>query len=93
MDNNIIHNKEESRFELPLEQGAKAVIRYRKKGNHLDLLHSEVPSSMRGQGIGKQLVLKTFEAIEKEGYTATAYCSYIRAVAKRSDEWRDKIQY
>ncbi|MCM5664174.1 GNAT family N-acetyltransferase [Galbibacter mesophilus] len=93
MDRKLLHNKFENQFELQLENNQKAIITYRKNGNHLSLLHSEVPMSLRGQGIGKELVEKTFQTIEKEGYTATAHCSYVRTVAKRSDYWSKIIQH
>lgn len=87
----LIHNKNQHQFELMLENGEKAIVQYRKEGNHLSLLHSEVPHALRGGRIGKELLEKTFEAIEKAGLTATAYCSYIRAVAKRSSKWNKII--
>lgn len=91
MDRKIMHNKFDKQFELHLDNGLKAFISYTKNENHLSLTHSEVPLELRGKGIGKELVEKTFEAINKEGLTATAYCSYIRAVAKRSDKWQNFI--
>jgi len=56
------------------------------------LNHSEVPYNLRGQGIGKVLVEKTFEQLTKEGYKAVAICSYIKVVARRSDKWSTIIQ-
>ena len=92
METNIVHNTAKQQFELPLADGSMALVTYSQKGSHLNLMHSEVPREHRGEGIGKELVLKTFEAIEKEGLTATAYCSYIRAVAQRSNKWKNIIQ-
>lgn len=93
MKTKVLHKPDERRFELPLDNGQAAHISYRREGDHLSLMHSEVPAALRGQGIGKDLVLGTFEVIQEEGLTATAYCSYIRAVAKRSDTWKDIIQF
>ena len=93
MDTKIIHNTEKNRFELPLDNQLVAIITYSRQDNYLVLNHSEVPNELKGKGIGKELVLKTFEQIEKEGLTATATCSYIRAVAQRSAYWKNKINY
>lgn len=92
MGNNIIHNKAKHQFEMHINDDSIAFIEYSIKGKHLNLLHAEVPRELRGQGIGKDLVLKSFALIEDKGYTATAYCSYIRAVAMRSDKWKDIIK-
>ncbi|WP_290682533.1 GNAT family N-acetyltransferase [Kordia sp.] len=56
------------------------------------LVHSEVPYNLRGQGIGKVLVEKTFEKLTDEGYKAIAICSYVKAVAKRSEKWKTIIE-
>jgi len=42
--------------------------------------------------IGKVLVEKTFEKLTEEGYTAVAICSYVKAVASRSEKWKHIIQ-
>ena len=91
MNNKIKHKPEQKRFELELENGLTAFIMYKRKNDHLALIHSEVPESLRGQGIGKKLVLKTLEQIEKEGLTATAYCPYIKAVVLDSEKWKNII--
>ena len=61
------------------------------KNDIMYLVHSEVPYELRGQGIGKVLVEKTFEKLTKEGYRAKAVCSYVKAVARRSDTWKEII--
>jgi len=38
-------------------------------------------------GIGKELVIKTFEMLWEEGYDAEAICGYIRAVANSHPKW------
>ena len=82
----IKHNSENSSFNLDIN-GELAKVEYKLKDNKLYLEHSEVPFNLRGKGIGKVLVEKTFEKLTEEGYKAVAVCSYIKAVAKRSDKW------
>lgn len=89
----IQHDKENRRFILPLENGLQAKIDYVLTGNSMKLTHSEVPYEWRGKGIGKELVIQTFEKLTEEGYEATAICSYIRAVATRDPKWNKIIKY
>ena len=56
------------------------------------LTHSEVPYQLRGRGIGKVLVKKTFEKLTEEGYRAVAVCSYIKAVKNRDSHWKEIIE-
>jgi len=87
----IKHDKENRRFTLDIN-GELAKVDYSIKDGKMYLNHSEVPYNLRGQGIGKVLVEKTFEQLTKEGYTAVAICSYIRAVAQRSEPWNTTIE-
>lgn len=56
------------------------------------LAHSEVPYNLRGQGIGKVLVEKTFEKLTEENYLAVAVCSYVKMIKNRSDHWSTIIE-
>ena len=74
-----------------LADGHKAFIDYSKNNGRYQLLHSEVPEALRGQGIGRILVERTFNAIANVGETAFARCGYIRQVAKNSGQWEGVI--
>lgn len=86
----IKHNKLEHVFTLDIK-GRMAWVKYRMKDDIMYLIHAEVPFNLRGYGIGKELVLKTFEQLTEEGYKAVAVCSYVRAVARRSEKWNSII--
>jgi len=88
----IKHDKQQQQFTLDIN-GELAKVDYKIKENKMYLVHSEVPYNLRGQGIGKVLVEKTFEQLTKEGYKAAAICSYVKAVASRSDKWKDIIEH
>lgn len=86
----IEHQKELNRFVLHTNNTI-AKIDYVLKNDKMYLVHSEVPVSLRGKGIGKKLVLGTFQKLTEEGYKAVAVCSYIKTVAQRSSEWKHII--
>jgi len=86
----IKHYKEKRQFVL-LVEGHTALVDYVLKNEVMYLTHSEVPVQLRGKGVGKKLVLQTFEKLTEEGYKAVAICSYIKLVAKRSDVWKNII--
>ena len=72
--------------------GEKAIVEYVLRNNKMHLVHSEVHYQLRGKGIGKELVLKTFEKLTEEGYKAVAVCSYIKAVKNRDPHWSTIIE-
>ena len=91
--NDIIHDIKQKKFILKLENDEQAEVVYTFEGDTMRLVYSEVPYHLRGQGIGKILVEKTFESLTASGYQAEAVCGYIRAVARRSEKWRDIIKH
>lgn len=88
---NIVHDKEKQRFTLDIN-GELAKVDYKIKDKKMFLTHSEVPNNLRGKGIGKVLVEKTFEKLTAEKYQAVAVCSYIKAVKNRSEYWKEIIE-
>lgn len=87
----VKHDKDKQQFTLDI-QGEEARVDYQLREGTMYLTYSEVPYHLRGKGYGKQLVEQTFEQLTKEGYRAKAVCSYIRAVARRSEKWSNIIE-
>lgn len=71
--------------------GHRAFVDYELDGERYRLTYSEVPTALRGRGIGRTLVESTFEAIAAEGRTAIAECSYVRHVATGTDRWEGVV--
>ena len=84
---NLTHNQEEQSYILHLDDGKEAFVNYVLEGKKMKLTFSYVPPELRGVGVGKELVEKTFEMLTEEGYEAEAMCSYIRRVAQRDHKW------
>jgi predicted GNAT family acetyltransferase len=82
----VIHDKDNHQFTMKVD-GEIAKVDYTLKDGTMYLVYSEVPFNIRGQGIGKVLVEKTFEKLTEENYQAVAVCGYIKSVAQRSDKW------
>ena len=70
----------------------ESIVEYVLKNDKMYLVHSEVPYNLRGKGIGKELVLKTFEKLTEEGNKAVAVCSYIVAIKNRDSYWSTIIE-
>ncbi|RAJ08119.1 GNAT family N-acetyltransferase [Arenibacter echinorum] len=87
----VQHEKDNSRFTMAIN-GEIAIVEYQLRDDKMYLTYSEVPIKLRGKGYGKELVEGTFEQLTKEGYKAVAVCSYIKAVARRSEKWNSIIE-
>ncbi|MFO1304093.1 MAG: GNAT family N-acetyltransferase [Burkholderiales bacterium] len=81
----IVHNARESRFEARLPDGLCRAD-YRRVGNTLHMVHTEVPSSARGRGIAGRVVAAAADYAEAEGLKLMPLCSYVRAWFSRHPE-------
>ena len=85
---NLIVNSEQRRFELHID-GNIAVIDYRLKDGIMQLIHTEVPQALEGQGYGKAIVEKTLTYIRDQGYKLIPLCSFVAAYLQRHPEWNE----
>lgn len=86
----VKHDKIKHRFTMAVDSET-ALVDYELRDGKMYLVYSEVPISLRGLGIGKILVEKTFEKLTEEGYKAVAICSYVKFVATHSEKWNTII--
>lgn len=80
------NNKDLSRFELKLQEGA-AFVDYRSEGDLIHLTHTEVPKAYEGKGVAEVLVEKTFTYLEQHNLRIVPLCSYIRVFLTRHPQW------
>ena len=82
----LIDNIEKHRFELWAEEKCSS-IDYKLEGNHLILVHTEVPEELEGRGIAAALVEKTLRYLQEHNLKMQPFCSYIQVYLKRHPEW------
>jgi predicted GNAT family acetyltransferase len=73
----IVHNLERSRFEAMLPAGL-ARAEYRRVGNTLHMVHTEVPRAVEGRGIAGELVQAALDYADANGLTVMPVCSFVR---------------
>jgi len=86
-------NKEgdKGRFEIEID-GQTAFMEYMiSKKNIIYLTHTEVPSSLGGQGVGSALVSKVFDFIQQSGMKMAPLCPFVAAYIKRHPEAGEAI--
>jgi predicted GNAT family acetyltransferase len=78
----IVNNKQQSRFEIALPDGEYAVLEYRWLKGSIVLMHTLVPQSAQGKGIGSTLVKGVFEYIQEQGLNKIVYCPFVTRYIK-----------
>jgi predicted GNAT family acetyltransferase len=87
----VRHNSPEQRFDME-HDGVVAMISYRERNGVLRLVHTEVPESMGGGGVGGALVKAAFDYARQHQLKVQPLCSFAAAWLKRHPEYSD-VQY
>lgn len=90
MENPVVDNPSESRFETETSAGL-AVLEYSRSGKRLMLEHTEVPRAVRERGIGSRLVAAAFGQAREQGLEVIPYCPFVRAYVERHPEVRPLV--
>jgi predicted GNAT family acetyltransferase len=81
----VTDNKAESRFEIVADD-LLAELTYRRRGNRLILLHTEVPAQLEGHGIAGRLVTAAVERAAGESLTLVPLCPFARDWLRRHQD-------
>jgi hypothetical protein len=87
----IINNKRNSTFEYELPDGEKAVHQYRWLKGSMVLMHTLVPQSWRGKGIGDELIKYVLDHVRSHHLKIIVYCPFVEAYMKKHPEYNDLL--
>ncbi len=83
-------NPAASRFEMA-SGGSTAFVEYRRAGERIVLLHTEVPRALSGRGVGSKLVRGTLDVLRGEGVKVVPRCGFVASDVERHPEYRDMV--
>ncbi|WP_293795119.1 GNAT family N-acetyltransferase [uncultured Bosea sp.] len=86
----VVEKPEQNRFELALD-GGTALVAYRRDGERLVLVHTEVPQQFAGQGVGSRLAKGVFELLRASGRKAVVRCEFLQGWLAKHPEYNDVV--
>ncbi|HYW07359.1 MAG TPA: GNAT family N-acetyltransferase [Longimicrobium sp.] len=86
MDEKVIHNEAEGRYEFTTD-GQTAVLAYTVEKGMLSLDHTVVPPELEGRGIGSKLAKFALDEARAGGKKILPRCSFIRTYLERHPEY------
>jgi len=89
-DDAVTDNQAESRFEIRSD-GHLAELLYRRHGDRLALIHTEVPEELEGRGLGGRLVTVAVDRAAREGLTIVPYCPFARDWLERHPDVAGRV--
>ena len=84
-------NVEERRFEMSVDHDV-AFLEYRRRGDVLHLMHTEVPSALRGRGMGKRLAHAVLDKARADGLTVIPNCPFVKDFLQKHPEYQPLVQ-
>jgi len=88
MDPDIIDNLTRHRFELQID-GATAFVLYRREPTVITFIHTEVPETLAGRGVGSRLARHVLEMARADGLKVVPRCPFIAAWMEKHPEYDD----
>ena len=74
----VVDDAGRHRLLLTAEDGSEAELVYRRDGERLYLIHTEVPAAFRGQGTGGRLVTAALDVARRDSFTIVPWCPFAR---------------
>jgi hypothetical protein len=80
----------QGRFEIERD-GAVAYLEYSLAGKILELIHTEVPASMRGQHVGTELISSALQWAREHKMKVDVVCPAVAEFIKQHPEYSDLV--
>ena len=72
----VSHDPARGRFELRTDAGT-AVLAYERRGDVLELMHTEVPEASEGKGYGATLAEAALDFARRDGASVIPSCPFV----------------
>ena len=86
----VSHDRVAHRFEVRTAAGT-GVLAYLERGSALEILHTEVPDAVEGQGYAAALAVAALDFARSEGKCVIPSCPYVAAYIGRHPDYADLV--
>jgi predicted GNAT family acetyltransferase len=89
MATEVRNNSDQSRYELSIDGTVVGIADYRIVGDTVVFPHTEIESSLRGQGLGAQLVQFALDDVRTTNRRVVPQCWYVAEYIAAHPEYGD----
>ncbi|MBR2118798.1 MAG: N-acetyltransferase [Afipia sp.] len=90
MSDTVRNNPAKKRYELDVE-GHIAATYYELSNGVITFIHTEVPETLGGRGIGSQLIKGALDQVRAAGLKVVAQCPFVKAYIGKHQEYADLL--
>ena len=87
----VLDVPERSRYELRLDDEVVGVVVYRREGDVLELLHTEIDPGHEGAGLGGRIARGVLDDIRRRGLAVRPSCPFVSAWMARHPDYDDLV--
>ena len=87
----ITHQPDADRFSVMVESHETELV-YRRNASALELVHTDVPAAIAGQGVAAALVKAALDHARAEGLQVLPSCSYAAGYIGRHPEYANLVR-
>ena len=86
-ESDVLNNIERHQFEIR-SGDYLARLKYRERDGVIDLIHTEVPKAIAGQGFARRLAVAALDYAERQSLLVKPSCPYVQAFLRRHPEYQ-----
>jgi uncharacterized protein len=86
MDQPVVNNPRRYRFETVIDAHT-AVLNYKREGDRITFIHTEVPKELAGRGIGNALAKAALEYAREQRLQVIPRCRFVAKYIERHPEF------
>jgi NAD+ kinase len=90
-DASVVDNFEERRYELLLGGEVAGVLHYRRHGERIELMHTEIEQSFEGRGLGGRLASAALQDARSRATPVVVTCPFVSGYLQRHPEFADLV--
>ncbi|GIE93134.1 NAD(+)/NADH kinase [Paractinoplanes rishiriensis] len=87
----VVDSFEQQRYEILLGGEVAGVLHYRRHGDRIELMHTEVEQSFSGRGLAGRLAAAALADARNRATPVTATCPFVRGYLDRHPEYSDLL--
>jgi uncharacterized protein len=91
MATEVRHQPDQSRYEAVVDGRVVGVAEYAERGDVLVFHHTETVASLRGNGIGAQLVRAALDDVRARGLRIIPTCWYVAEFVEQHPDYGDLL--
>jgi uncharacterized protein len=83
----VVNNREGHQFEIHVDDDV-ARLKYALREGEIELIHTQVPARLGGQGFGNDLARAALDFADEQKLRVIPTCPFVRGFLKKHDEYK-----